>query len=113
MGAENGGPTSGGPLRPSNRRGSRATSGTPWGDGVLERLRSPVLDAVTGLTGVWVVGGAVRDALLGRDPKELDLLVEGDATEVVRALGVPTVTHDRFGTYIVAETDVAVARYET
>ncbi len=84
-----------------------------WGDGVLDRLRSPVLDAVSGLTGVWVVGGAVRDALLGREPKELDLLVEGDPAAVVRALGVPTATHDRFGTAIVAGADVAAARRET
>lgn len=83
-----------------------------WTDGVLDRLQGPVLDAVAGLPGVWVVGGAVRDVLLGRVPRELDLLVEGDAARVVRALGVPTAVHDRFGTYTVAGTDVAATRKE-
>ena len=51
---------------------------------LLERLqRAPgaeiVLAAVGGEPGVHVVGGAVRDALLGRVPHELDLVVEGDA----------------------------------
>lgn len=83
-----------------------------WGDEVLERLRSPALDAVRDLPGVWVVGGAVRDALLGREPRELDLLVEGDAGVVARRLGEPTATHERFGTYTVAGVDVAGARRE-
>ena len=70
---------------------------------VLDALRpNPVLDALEGETGVSVVGGAVRDALLGRVPHELDLLVEGDATAVARRVaermgGVATV-HERFGT---------------
>src|SRR5215212_9271160 len=70
---------------------------------VLDALRpNPVLDALAGATGVSVVGGAVRDALLGRVPHELDLLVEGDATAVARRVaermgGVATV-HERFGT---------------
>ena len=38
-----------------------------------------VLAAVAGEPGVHVVGGAVRDALLGQVPRELDLVVEGDA----------------------------------
>lgn len=79
---------------------------------MLDRLRSPALDAVADLPGVWVVGGAVRDALLGRTPRELDLLVEGDAGPVARALGAPSAVHDRFGTYTVAGTDVASARRE-
>jgi tRNA nucleotidyltransferase (CCA-adding enzyme) len=85
----------------------------PWSDGVLERLGSPVLDSVRGLTGVWVVGGAVRDALLGVTPHELDLVVEGDAEAVARTLGVPTAVHERFATYTVAGVDVAAARRET
>ena len=46
-----------------------------------------VLAAVAGEPGVYVVGGAVRDALLGRVPRELDLVVEGDALAVARARG--------------------------
>jgi tRNA nucleotidyltransferase (CCA-adding enzyme) len=70
---------------------------------VLERLRPhPLLDALAGEPGVHVVGGAVRDALLGRVPHELDVLVEGDAPAVARHVasrlgGVATV-HERFGT---------------
>ena len=43
-----------------------------------------VLDALAGEPGVHVVGGAVRDALLGRVPRELDVVVEGDAVAVAR-----------------------------
>jgi tRNA nucleotidyltransferase (CCA-adding enzyme) len=84
-----------------------------WSDGVLERLDSPVLSAVRHLTGVWVVGGAVRDVLLGRVPRELDLLVEGEAEPVARALGTPSAIHERFGTFTVDGTDVTAARRET
>ena len=61
-----------------------------------------VLAAVAGEHGVYVVGGAVRDALMGRPPRELDLVVEGDAVVVARRAaqrvnGALTV-HDRFGT---------------
>src|SRR5918912_2933070 len=42
----------------------------------------PALEALAGEEGVHVVGGAVRDALLGRAPHELDFVVEGDAVAV-------------------------------
>ena len=52
--------------------------------------------------GVYVVGGAVRDALLGRVPRELDLVVEGDAVAVARRaaarVGGTLTVHERFGT---------------
>ena len=38
-----------------------------------------VLAAVAGEPGVHVVGGAVRDACAAQVPRELDLVVEGDA----------------------------------
>jgi tRNA nucleotidyltransferase (CCA-adding enzyme) len=89
--------------------------------GILERLRdAPALRAVVGEPGVWVVGGAVRDLLLGREPRELDLVVEGDALEVAhraaeRAGGELTV-HQRFGTATVEAGglvfDLASARRE-
>ena len=47
----------------------------------------PALRALAGEPGVHVVGGAVRDALAGADPRELDLVVEGDAAAVARARG--------------------------
>jgi tRNA nucleotidyltransferase (CCA-adding enzyme) len=70
---------------------------------VLAALRAhPALDALRGEPGVHVVGGAVRDTLLGRAPHELDLVVEGDAAAVARRaaarLGGIAVVHDRFGT---------------
>src|SRR5919206_1331540 len=70
---------------------------------LLDALRPhPALDALDGEPGVHVVGGAVRDALLGRTPHELDLVVEGDAAAVARRaaarLGGIAVVHDRFGT---------------
>ncbi|PYQ66314.1 MAG: hypothetical protein DMF54_08175 [Acidobacteria bacterium] len=34
----------------------------------------------------WIVGGAVRDLALGRDPAEIDLAVTGDAGEISSAL---------------------------
>jgi len=72
-------------------------------DDLLERLREvpgagELFDALEGVPGVWVVGGAVRDALLGRDPRDLDLVVEGDAAEVARRLGEAPLLHERFGT---------------
>ena len=72
-------------------------------DDLLERLREvpgagELFDALEGVPGVWVVGGAVRDALLGRAPRDLDLVVEGDAAEVARRLGEEPLLHERFGT---------------
>src|SRR3954451_8941956 len=61
-----------------------------------------VLAAVADEPGVHVVGGAVRDALLGRVPRELDLVVEGDALAVARRAaaraGGELTVHERFGT---------------
>jgi tRNA nucleotidyltransferase (CCA-adding enzyme) len=76
------------------------------------------LDAFTPGEGVHVVGGAVRDLLLGRTPREVDLVVEGDVDEAAARLGGGTVTaHDRFGTARVlfddCEIDLARARRET
>jgi tRNA nucleotidyltransferase (CCA-adding enzyme) len=48
--------------------------------------------------GVHLVGGAVRDLLLGRRPRELDLVVEGDVETAARRLGGTLTHHDRFGT---------------
>jgi tRNA nucleotidyltransferase (CCA-adding enzyme) len=85
---------------------------TAWNARVLQRLRSPVLEALAGEPGVWVVGGAVRDALLGREPRELDLVVEGDAVALARRIGVPRAVHERFGTATIDGADFATARRE-
>ncbi len=43
--------------------------------------------ALPGADGVWVVGGAVRDAALGREVADLDLAVAGDPGTAARAIG--------------------------
>lgn len=58
----------------------------------LERLAAaPVVvatrSAVPDAEGVWIVGGAVRDAALEREVADLDLAVSGDPGEVARAIG--------------------------
>ena len=81
----------------------------PAGRALLERL-------VDG-EGVYLVGGAVRDLLLGLEPSELDVVVEGDAGSVARRLGGRVLAHDRFGTFQVElegrTYDLATARTET
>ena len=66
--------------------------------------------------GVSVVGGAVRDLLLGRTPREVDLVVEGDLDAAAARLGGAVAAHDRFGTARVlfedCEIDLARARRE-
>ena len=47
---------------------------------------------------VYLVGGAVRDLLLGRGRGDLDLVVEGDPAEIARRLGGEVVEHERFAT---------------
>jgi tRNA nucleotidyltransferase (CCA-adding enzyme) len=81
----------------------------------------PALGALEDEPAVHVVGGAVRDALLGRVPRELDFVVEGDAVPVARRaaqrLGGSVTVHERFGTATVRSADTAFdvvsARTET
>jgi tRNA nucleotidyltransferase (CCA-adding enzyme) len=64
-----------------------------------------------------LVGGAVRDALLGLPAPNLDLVVVGDPQPLIEGLGGDARVHDRFGTATVAtangSVDVARARTET
>jgi len=66
---------------------------------------------------VYLVGGAVRDLLLGRERADVDLMVEGDATALAAALGGANSEHDRFGAVKVDveghEVDIVGARTET
>ncbi len=43
--------------------------------------------ALAGVEGVWIVGGAIRDAALGREVADLDLAVAGDPGAVAKAVG--------------------------
>lgn len=62
-------------------------------------LALPGLDAVAGVPGVFLVGGAVRDLRRGaRAPVDLDLAVEGELGPVLARLGEPIARHERFGT---------------
>jgi tRNA nucleotidyltransferase (CCA-adding enzyme) len=66
---------------------------------------------------VYLVGGAVRDLLLGRGRADVDLVVEGDAAALAARLGAETTEHERFSTAKVRldghEIDVAAARRES
>jgi tRNA nucleotidyltransferase (CCA-adding enzyme) len=59
---------------------------------------------------LYLVGGSVRDLLLGRSHLDVDLVVEGDVTslaeEVAAAVGARPVIHRRFGTASLRSPDV-------
>ena len=82
----------------------------------VELPRSPAVKALEGEDAVYVVGGAVRDLLLGREPHELDFVVEGDALAVAGRVGGRVISHERFGTATVeldgVTFDLAGARRE-
>lgn len=83
-----------------------------------------LLDATAATGGVHLVGGAVRDLLLGRAPRELDVVVEGDVEALAARLAAAAgedpgtaVAHERFGTATVragdCRWDLAATRAET
>jgi tRNA nucleotidyltransferase (CCA-adding enzyme) len=102
----------------------------PGGPDLGERLLAieelqPVFEAVQAVSepyeGVYLVGGAVRDVLMGEPNFDVDIAVEGDGIAfgqaLARALGGRVVPHDKFGTAIVlygdvGRVDVATARTE-
>jgi tRNA nucleotidyltransferase (CCA-adding enzyme) len=90
----------------------------------LERL-APVFEAVAALSdayeGVYLVGGTVRDILLGERSFDVDIAVEGDAIGLAQgladALGGRVRAHEKFGTAVVVygdgeRVDVVTARTE-
>ena len=102
----------------------------PGGPDLGERLLAleslqPVFEAVQAVSepfdGVYLVGGAVRDVLMGEPNFDVDIAVEGDGISfgraLARALGGRAVPHEKFGTAIVlhrdgGRVDVATARTE-
>jgi tRNA nucleotidyltransferase (CCA-adding enzyme) len=102
----------------------------PGGPDLGERLFAlesllPVFEAVQAVSepfdGVYLVGGAVRDVLMGEPNFDVDIAVEGDGISfgraLAQALGGRVVPHDKFGTAIVlhgegGRVDVATARTE-
>jgi tRNA nucleotidyltransferase (CCA-adding enzyme) len=90
----------------------------------LEPLQ-PVFEAVAAISepyeGVYLVGGTVRDILLGERSFDVDIAVEGDAIALAQALadalGGRVRAHDKFGTAVVLyaedeRVDVVTARTE-
>ena len=105
-------------MRPSNQllRRLEARLSPPLRDA----LRRAVSLAEEGGVEVYLVGGGVRDLLLGGDHVDLDLVVEGDgiglASALAEAVGAKVVAHPRFGTAVVEgagfRLDLARARAE-
>jgi tRNA nucleotidyltransferase (CCA-adding enzyme) len=98
-----------------------SSSGIPI-ESLAEALRSayPELAAVRGSAGdpVYLVGGAVRDLLLGRGRADIDIVVVGELAALATQLGARTLAeHQRFATAKVEldghELDIATARAET
>jgi tRNA nucleotidyltransferase (CCA-adding enzyme) len=90
----------------------------------LERL-APVFEVVAAASnayeGVYLVGGTVRDILLGERSFDVDIAVEGDAIALAQsladALGGRVRSHEKFGTAVVVygdgeRVDVVTARTE-
>ena len=65
---------------------------------------------------LWLVGGPVRDALLGAPVLDVDLVAEMPAAELAQAMGVPAYASTRFGTLKLhvdgSVLDLATARAE-
>lgn len=84
-------------------------------------LRALRRRALAGLAPVYLVGGPLRDMLLGEPIKDLDFVVEGDAPalaqSVAQELRGETLTYPRFGTATVVlpdcRVDLVTARRET
>jgi tRNA nucleotidyltransferase (CCA-adding enzyme) len=85
---------------------------------IVERLRGSarlrvILDAVASLgehaDGAYLVGGTVRDLLLGEESFDVDIAVEGDAIAfayaLAKALGGRATPHRRFGTAVISHGD--------
>jgi len=97
----------------------RELEGVEPGDGdaeesLADELRrhaalDPLLGAVAALgdraDGVYLVGGTIRDLLLGEPSFDVDIAVEGDAIafarELAQALGGRVTPHEKFGTAVV------------
>ena len=97
----------------------------PLGELGLDELFRHVQAVSTGVRGCYLVGGAVRDLLLGEPGFDVDLAVEGDgiafATELAARLKGHVRPHEKFGTAVVVaegpegrqKVDVASTRAES
>ncbi len=82
------------------RRGERIMEAIP--SEIKEILKKIGDEAASRKMRAYLVGGVVRDIILGREIKDLDILVEGKAIELAKKmeqdLGGELITHQRFGT---------------
>lgn len=76
----------------------------------------PLLEAL-GSTPAYLVGGTVRDALLGRELGDIDIAVDAEPGPIVDRLDAAAQSYDRFGTATVTlggrTIDIARTRRET
>ena len=91
----------------------------------LEEILPAVQSVAAHYAGTYLVGGAVRDVLLGEQSIDLDLMVEGDAVafgrDLARQLAGHSHAHEKFHTAVVkgrgstggVRVDLATARTET
>ena len=81
----------------------------PLGELGLDELLRHVQAVAAGVRGCYLVGGAVRDLLLGEPGFDVDLAVEGDgiafATELAGRLKGRVRAHQKFGTAVVVAGD--------
>jgi len=102
-------------------KGKESIAGELRADGRFAHILEAITEADRADEPVYLVGGAVRDALLGHPSYDLDLVVEGDvpafARRLAAVLGGRVRTHPAFGTaevfYDGGEIDVATPRTET
>ena len=87
----------------------------------MEPVFAAIAELESSVDGVYLVGGAVRDVLLGAESFDLDIAVEGDAIGFARALahalGGRYTPHEKFGTAVVqygdgSRVDVVTTRTE-
>lgn len=91
-------------------KSQRSTQAENLGQRVRDVLPRPLLDLILSASSLaremgyslYVVGGFVRDLLLGKPHLDLDIVVEGDAIALAKRLsevtGARLHSHDRFGT---------------
>ncbi len=108
--------------RSASRRRAAAAPGAALPEEQLEILRLAARIARERGRRVYLVGGRVRDLLLGRDSRDLDLAVEGDARglaeELAGSLAGRARFHAEFGTTLIRlagglRVDVAATRAES
>ncbi len=94
----------------SGRSGERAAAGGGGGSGGGGGLSGPIAVLRAGAEPAWLVGGAVRDRLLGRETSDYDVAIADDPQSAARALareagGHPFRLSDQFGAWRVVAHD--------